>query len=73
MLFYRITVIVGPSNAPPSGRMTCEIAKSVKLKVMLMFPSMCDAIIEYGEEIKVSLSELIFMVWIGGKLAWQQL
>lgn len=65
--FYQTTLVMGPATAPPSGKIAFEIAKHVKLNGMVTVPSLCDALFaDHGEELKEHLSDLDYVVWLGG-------
>lgn len=62
-----MTLVMGPSSQPPSGRIACDLAKAVKLNGFITVPSACDAIFgEFGNEMLPYLGSLDHIIWLGG-------
>ena len=58
---------MGPPDVMPSGKVVCEIAKSVTLSALACVPGICDALVmEHKEDIKENFKELENICWFGG-------
>jgi acyl-CoA synthetase (AMP-forming)/AMP-acid ligase II len=67
-LLNRYTVVMGPPDVLPNGRLVCDVAKSVEISGMVLVPSLLDAIFsEHGEEMREPLKSLEHICWLGGE------
>ena len=66
-IFCPATSVIGPPDAPPTGKMVVEIASKIELDGMIIVPSLCDAVFtEYKEEIRPFLGSVQHICWLGG-------
>ncbi|KFZ02077.1 hypothetical protein V500_00445 [Pseudogymnoascus sp. VKM F-4518 (FW-2643)] len=69
-IFCPATSVIGPPNAPPTGKLVVEIARKIELDGMIMVPSLCDAVFtEYRDYIRPFLGSVKHICWLGGPLA----
>ncbi|KFX89365.1 hypothetical protein V490_07071 [Pseudogymnoascus sp. VKM F-3557] len=69
-IFFAATAVIGPPNAPPTGKLVVEIASKVELDGLVMVPSLCDSVFnEYRDEILPFLGSVRQVCWFGGPLA----
>ncbi|TVY44200.1 Non-canonical non-ribosomal peptide synthetase [Lachnellula occidentalis] len=68
--FGRSTLVWGPADQLPSGKIAREVIKSVGLSGMLMVPNICDSVFsDHGEELISHFAGLEHICWLGGTLA----
>lgn len=66
-LFSRFTAVLGPADQLPTGKIACDMIKSMEFSGFLMVPSLCDWVFsDHGEEIKEHLGGLDHIQWLGG-------
>jgi hypothetical protein len=66
-LFQRCTLVWGPADQLPSGKVAGYVVRSVKISGLVMVPSICDVVfVGHGEELISHLSGLEHVCWLGG-------
>lgn len=66
-LFSRFTAVLGPADQLPTGKIACDMIKSMDFGGLLLVPSLCDWVFsDHGDEIKDHLMNLDHIHWLGG-------
>ncbi|CAG8978956.1 hypothetical protein HYALB_00012408 [Hymenoscyphus albidus] len=68
-LFRRYTIVFGPVDQLPTGKIAFDMIRSMKFNGLLMVPSLLDWVFaDHGEELKEHLGSLEHVHWLGAPL-----